>query len=877
MQSMLDAISAALSGHRPSSIIDDGRIHRFSTSKKSGDKAGWYVSHGDFGHFGCHRACLQSFWSRDGGELTVAQKQRIEKDTELIQKERDERHARAVTVAQAIWDKAQDDASGHSYLKAKGIPAYHCKLITEKAARAISKDLSESLRGDLLVIPMRVGKTLTSLQFIAGDSTKRPLSGGKKQGSYHLIGNRDDSQYIAICEGFATGVSIHEATGMPVAIAFDANNIVCVADHFLDKIIIVCADNDSNGTGLNAAKKVKGAIIAMPADADTDFNDVRDPARINAIIQAAIKGRENADPFPDIDQLPGWVVLDDLTKYAIVEQDVDHGLYKGNRKAWALPGVYWCFIPKGKNMLPEYKRICGALHVDAITADPSEDNSGRVLRFKTMSGSWRQWSMAAGLYLTANGDLLCQSLRERNLDVDTQSHPLVSKYIQQATPGQRLVAAPYTGWYGKAYATDGGIYGPDAYKTVLQTAGGGLKPRFGKAGTLIGWRDTVAAMASGNQLMVLAISAAFAGTILKRCGATGGGIHFFGNSSTGKTKLLSAACSVWGDERFRWSWRMTQNGLETACTESNDCLLALDEISEHDSRELRGSIYMIGNGEGKRRMTRDGRPLPQKTWRTMVLSSGERSSTTACSTDKHAGQMIRLIDMWVNREHGAFDNLNRYDSGAEFADAISQATERNYGTAGPAFVEAFIDDPVDCMGWLEQINIGDTSTGQAGRIAKTLKIIAMAGELASKYNIVPWEQGWATAAATEALEVWSDYHDTSDDVEVETASIEESELIKQVERYIRQHEQSRFTKREQGPGELFASVQNHAGWYDIDYDGSKIYYLNSFGFTEAIKGFDRKPAIKQLIDRKILDPGSDRTVSVIKIYGKPTRVYKITI
>jgi len=873
---MLDAISSALAGYHPAGIIADGQIHRFATSQKRGDNAGWYVSHGDFGHFGCYRACLQSFWSRDG-ELTVAQKQRIERDMELIQKERDERHARAVTVAEAIWEKARDDASGHAYLKDKGIPPYYCKIISEREARAISKDLSESLHGDLLVIPMRANKQLTSLQFIAGDSTKRPLSGGKKQGSYYLLGNRDDSQYIAICEGFATGVSIHEATGLPVAIAFDAGNIVYVADHFLDKMIIVCADNDSNGTGLNAAKKVKGAIIAMPADKDSDFNDVRDPARIKTIIQAAISARDGADPFPDVDQLPGWVVLDGLTKYAVIEQDTDHGLYKGNRKEWALPGVYWCFIPKGKNMLPEYKRICGPLHVDAITADPNEDNSGRLLRFKTIAGTWRQWSMAAGLYLTANGDLLCQALRERNLDVDTRSHPLVSKYIQQANPSQRLIAAPSTGWYGKAYATDAGIYGPDAYKTVLQATGSGIKPRFGRSGTLSQWRDTVGAMAAGNQLMVLAISAAFAGAILKRCGAAGGGIHFFGNSSTGKTKLLSAACSVWGDERFRWSWRMTQNGLETACTESNDCLLAMDEISEHDKWDLRGSIYMIGNGEGKRRMTKDGRPLPQRTWRTMVLSSGERSSTTMSANDKHAGQMIRLIDLWVNREYGAFDTLHRWDSGAAFADVLGEASSRYYGTAGPAFVEAFVSDPVDCAAWLDQINIGDTSTGQAGRIAKTLKIVAMAGELASKYDIVPWEQGDATAAATESMAVWLDYHDTSDEVDMPVSSIEESELIKQVEMYIRRHEESRFTKRVSGPGELFASVQNHAGWYDIDDDGSRTYYLNSFGFAEAIEGFDRKPAIKQLINRKLLIPGKDKTISIVRIYGKATGVYKIKI
>lgn len=875
MHNMIDAIKSSLILH-PRTIVQDGAIHRFATSKKAGDLSGWYVCHGDFGVYGCWRSGMQAMWS-SGREMTDADKKKIEVSLADIETEKQKRHEIASQQAEKIWNACEEDSSGHPYLIKKGIPHYWSRCIQADEARKICPALSDKLTGNLLVIPMRIGRVLHSLQFITADGIKRPLTGGRKKGCYYIIGELDGSRHLCVAEGFATAASIHQATIMPVAVAYDAGNIPDVAQHFGEKQIIVCADNDA--AGLAAAEKVKGAIVAVPDVDGMDFNDLADPDKVKSIISAAIRKHASRDPFPEIGDMPCFVVLDDFADYHPYGEIGEDGFWVKDHRITktARPGTYYCHIPKGQNPLPVMQYICGPIHVDAITADPEENNSGRLLRFMTINGKWRSWSMAADTYLSATGDVLCQTLKGMNVDVATQAHPLVSRYIQQEHPAKRLIAAPMTGWYGKAYATDGGIYGPDAEKTVLQTHGGAAKPRFSQSGTLADWRDTVAAMAAGNPLLVLAISAAFAGAVLKRVGATGGGIHFFGNSSTGKTKLLSAACSVWGGDQFRRSWRMTQNGLETACTESNDCLLAMDEISEHDKWDLRGSIYMIGNGEGKIRMTKDGRPLPQRTWRTMVLSSGERSSTTMSANDKHAGQMIRLIDLWVDRSHGAFDNLQRWDSGAAFADEIGRASSRYYGTAGPAFVEQFVNDPVDCVAWLDQINIGDTSTGQSGRISKTLKIIAMAGELAAKYGAVPWEDGEATAAATEALAVWLDYNDTSDEVDMPVSSIEESELIKQVEMYIRQHEESRFTKRFSGPGELFASVQNHAGWYDIEDDGSKTYYLNSFGFAEAIEGFDRKPAIKQLVSRKILHPGKNKTISIVKIYGKATGVYTIKI
>ena len=77
-----------------------------------------------------------------------------------------------------------------------------------------------------------------------------------------------------------------------------------------------------------------------------------------------------------------------------------------------------------------------------------------------------------------------------------------------------------------------------------------------------------------NPMMMLAISTAFAAPLLEIVGGESGGVHFTGDSSTGKTTLLIAACSVWGGESYKRSWRATAHGLEGVAAMFNDGFLA---------------------------------------------------------------------------------------------------------------------------------------------------------------------------------------------------------------------------------------------------------------------------------------------------------------
>ncbi|HGL4551089.1 VapE domain-containing protein [Acinetobacter baumannii] len=106
------------------------------------------------------------------------------------------------------------------------------------------------------------------------------LKDGQKQGGYCLIGN-PDKRTIAIVEGYATGLSVYEATGWAVMVAFDCGNLMNVAkiarDHFPQSEIIIAGDNDANGAGNKAAEAAGKAInarVILPSVEGQDWNDV---------------------------------------------------------------------------------------------------------------------------------------------------------------------------------------------------------------------------------------------------------------------------------------------------------------------------------------------------------------------------------------------------------------------------------------------------------------------------------------------------------------------------------------------------------------------------------------------------------------------------
>lgn len=176
----------------------------------------------------------------------------------------------AADKAMALWnapasalEATQPPITDHHYLKRKGIQPHGAKVYHG------SLTIGDMDCNGALMIPMMLSGAVSSLQFINSDGQKRFLSGGEKGG--YLIGKIEAGAPICIAEGFATGASIHEATGYPVLIAFDAGNLLKIAEEvrttYPEARIVLCADDDELGTGQRKATEAAqavGGLLAIP-------------------------------------------------------------------------------------------------------------------------------------------------------------------------------------------------------------------------------------------------------------------------------------------------------------------------------------------------------------------------------------------------------------------------------------------------------------------------------------------------------------------------------------------------------------------------------------------------------------------------------------
>ena len=247
----------------PIEIVDDGVIHRFSTDGKPTHKNGWYILHTDdiaAGAFGDWREGFTQNWcSKADKSMTEADQIAHRERVKAMQRQREDdlAHRQELAAVDALkrWTAATP-CTQHNYLTRKGIQPHGAKIEDDK-----------------LLIPMRdTTGTVHSLQTITPDGIKMFMSGGRVKGCYFAIGKPKGA--LIVCEGFATGASIHECTGHAVAVAFNAGNLEAVAVALRNKYptlkIIIAADDDDQTPGnpgmtkATAAVQAAGGILAVP-------------------------------------------------------------------------------------------------------------------------------------------------------------------------------------------------------------------------------------------------------------------------------------------------------------------------------------------------------------------------------------------------------------------------------------------------------------------------------------------------------------------------------------------------------------------------------------------------------------------------------------
>lgn len=323
-----DAIAAA-GLTPPHEIIGDGERHRFSSDGRPNNKSGWYIFHDDerpAGAFGCWRSEISSTWkSSKPQQFTEAERDEYRERMKRLEKQRERERQEAtdyaaVTAAQ-MWNEAVE--GDHPYLTRKQITCLGARVL-----------------GDMLLVPMKhSAKELVGLQRIWPDGTKRFIKGSPLAGAYMTIGTPTKDGTVVICEGYATGASIHLATGYCVVVAFNSGNLAEVARKIGKALpsarLVVAADDDAFtvrpgnhpqagmpwNPGIEAAEAI-GLPVYLPVwhgerERGTDFNDLhtaeglkavrlcfKSPATLDPKSPGAVSDKPPVKPASDGDVLP---------------------------------------------------------------------------------------------------------------------------------------------------------------------------------------------------------------------------------------------------------------------------------------------------------------------------------------------------------------------------------------------------------------------------------------------------------------------------------------------------------------------------------------------------------------------------------------------
>lgn len=273
-------------------IAPDGKLHRFK-AEGDGDASSWYVLFDDgkfmAGAYGCWRRSFKETWnSANGSELTREERAAMQnrwKESEQARKTDEEKRQSEAKVKAGTILSAAVPVTSHPYLERKRVGAHG--------------EIRVNADG-VLVLPLRdVSGAINSLQFIAPDKRfhdsrdKDFIPGGKVTGCFYEVCDRPDGPLV-ICEGYATGASVHEATGWAVVCAMFCGNLSAVAKVFreksADRTLIIAGDDDrfskknsGHEEAVKAAAAVKGmAIFPEFSDNDTVSTDFNDLARLGA-------------------------------------------------------------------------------------------------------------------------------------------------------------------------------------------------------------------------------------------------------------------------------------------------------------------------------------------------------------------------------------------------------------------------------------------------------------------------------------------------------------------------------------------------------------------------------------------------------------------
>jgi putative DNA primase/helicase len=349
--------------------------------------------------------------------------------------------------ASAVLAKARNVEPDNPYLLAKGVsPVSTLREITAgEAARILGytpKSNDEILEGRLLVVPVKQGCVISTVELIDGSKRKAALAGrGTKAGGFwateRLPEGDGENLTLLIGEGVATVLSCSEATKHIGVAALSAGNLLAVTEELRGRYpsaeLVILSDlvKATGGPDPRAieASKRSSAKLAIPDfgeprdQAMTDFNDMASVRGINAVksaIEAAKKGLEYPDTQnPRAVVLKGWETPQPLVAELTPEPYPLDALPETIREAVEeVAGFVKAPIPLVASSALAAVSLAIQAHIDVRREEKLEGPTG--LFFLTIADSGERKSSCDGYFSRA--------IREYEAAKAEEAKPLLTNY-----------------------------------------------------------------------------------------------------------------------------------------------------------------------------------------------------------------------------------------------------------------------------------------------------------------------------------------------------------------------------------------------------------------------------------------------------------------
>lgn len=303
-------------------------------------------------------------------------------------------------------------------------------------------------------------------------------------------------------------------------------------------------------------------------------------------------------------------------------------------------------------------------------------------------------------------------------------------------------------------------------------------------GTLEEWQSYVATPALHSKRLMFGLSVALAAPLLQILDLPCVTFHLNGTSGDGKSSILMAMASVYGDKERVTGWDKTKNGFEAVAVRHNNQPLIIDEIGQGEAESLNYVAYQLNNGVGKDRMTRTTAWRKAPRWSLIALSAGEfplsemkRLKSRNGRAHTATGERVRFICIPCDAGQGlgVLDSLPggvTDDKAANDAQRVALLARvssfKATGVAGRKYLMALMQDVRDNgrealkeqyrefeEEFIARVGRGGLAPTER-RVIRHFAAVAFAGELGIDYGVfgTEWQENDALDAAIACFEAW---------------------------------------------------------------------------------------------------------------------------